>query len=213
VPGLAPALVRVVQRALSKDRTRRQASAAQLAEELRLACPEAGARTNLLSPARDDSRRQFPRAPYNTPVRVVTGRGAVDGRSHDVSEGGILFQAMTACRVGEEVLVRFGLPMDGKVAACTARVCWVRGDENPDDSRPRVMGLAFVDAPADVRRSIARYVALMSTMSGTLSSDEATPGEDSTGHDSVSHRTLADTPIALANGANGYGVENGHVGR
>ncbi len=161
LPNVTPALTRVVQRAMAKDPAQRQASVAQLAEELRLACPEASTHRTALLESKDDGRRRFPRAPYNTPARLVTSRGAVDGLSQDVSEGGMLFQTFESCNVGDQVVVRFGLPMDGKIADCPARVTWVRGDGQL--GRARLVGLAFLDAPSEVRSSIGRYVALMAT--------------------------------------------------
>lgn len=161
-PTLSPALARVVQRAISHDREQRQATVAQLIEELRLACPEATGKTTFLRRQDDAARRRFARAPFSGPAHLVLAGGAIDGQVQDVSEGGMLFLALSACDVDQRGEIRFTLPIEGLVATCPVHVRWVRGAERVGDDRPRIMGLEFIDAPDELRRSIGRYVALMS---------------------------------------------------
>jgi serine/threonine protein kinase len=179
-PSVSPALARVVQRAISTDRNERQASASLLADELRLACPDAIGRTTLLESHAAESRRRFLRANYASPVRVIAADGTtIDGRSQDISESGMLFQGARVGAPGDVVVVRFSLPVEGKVASCRAHVRWVSGAGRP----LQVMGLEFADIATNVRASIARYVALMASRSW-IGVDR---GDDS-------HETVADSP-------------------
>jgi serine/threonine-protein kinase len=152
------------------------------------ACGAASARpTAILSPARGraesrptipvvapaaaqpsaETRRRFARAPYITPCRVVRPDGAtIDGRSEDVSEGGLLIvlSQREESRAGqdkdksgnEKVRVRFALPTSGLVATVMATVRWVR------DNRGRcALGVEFDDLPDEARKSISTYVTLV----------------------------------------------------
>jgi serine/threonine-protein kinase len=159
VPHVEPAVARVIMRAMAKDRSQRYASAAQLAEELRLAMPSAAGALQLLDPPRTEApRRRFARAPYITPVRLAGPRGPLDGRSEDVSEGGMLFVAKEPLARGELVHVRFALPIEGRVASAQARVQWVR---DAGGGATCAIGLEFVQIAPEVRSSIARFVLLM----------------------------------------------------
>mgnify|MGYP002077100585 FL=1 len=112
------------------------------------------------------SRRRFARAPYITPYRVVRhDGGTIDGRSEDISEGGLLIvlsQREESRAQGnkdaspEKVRVRFALPTSGLVATAVATVRWVR------DNRGRsALGIEFDDLPDEARDSIATYVKLV----------------------------------------------------
>jgi serine/threonine-protein kinase len=102
-------------------------------------------------------RRKFPRAPYITPVRVFRSDGTtVDGRSEDVSVGGLLVLIKHACHQEERVRVRFALPITGVVIQVSATARWMklaRGTE--------AMGLQFEDLPLEGHNLIERYVTLM----------------------------------------------------
>jgi len=123
------------------------------------------------------SRRRFARAPYITPCRVVRADGAtIDGRSEDISEGGLLIvlSQREESRAGgppagpagapagqekpqpERVRVRFALPTTGVIATVDATVRWMR------DTRGRsALGIEFVELPQDARASVATYVGLV----------------------------------------------------
>ncbi len=164
VPGVDPALAGIVQRAISKRSEERPADAAALGRELRAAIPAAvGRGTQLLEgPAQAQDVRKHPRAPYLTPLRVVTASGiTVDGRSEDISEGGILMLAPTALTAGEKVTVRFALPIEGHIASCQATVRWAKAARPDKQWGAWAIGLELVDAPSDVSVSIGRYVSLM----------------------------------------------------
>jgi len=201
-PQVEATLDAVITRALAKKREDRFATVGDLAQALKGACPEADGRTRLLAeqpPAQP--RRRFNRAPYRTPVRVLSRWGEVDGRCEDISEGGMLLLSDQACEPNEEVSVRFALPIEGRVAVCKARVQWVRA--RPD--RPyasQAIGLEFLDASSELRASLARYVALMTgelkEPAEPASPPRRAPAQSGqmpvAGHAKV---TTADSPVAL----------------
>jgi c-di-GMP-binding flagellar brake protein YcgR len=82
----------------------------------------------------------------------------MDGRTEDISEGGLLVLSRDGCSADQRVVVRFALPMEGKVVSVEAHVRWVR-------ATPALgicaMGLEFIDLAPAVRTSVATYVALM----------------------------------------------------
>jgi eukaryotic-like serine/threonine-protein kinase len=102
------------------------------------------------------TRRRFPRAPYVTPVRIVHGETVLDGRSEDVSVGGLLVLAPQAFEQAQLVKVRFALPMTGLVVEISATARWVKAA----GSRGAV-GLQFSSLPADAHAVIERYVTMM----------------------------------------------------
>ncbi len=106
-----------------------------------------------------EQRRRAVRANYATPVQIVLADGVhVDGRSEDLSEGGFLIILDTGTEITHDQVVRlrFALPMDGKVVACSAQVRWVRATHGR-----RAMGVQFVDPPAELGPQISRYIELM----------------------------------------------------
>lgn len=169
--GVPRALARVIERALAPRREDRQQTSDELARDLRESISDgrsAPPSSVLADPTRASSRgegpkRAVPRAPYMTPVRMVLASGAVlDGRSEDVSEGGMLVLANASFTSGEMMTVRFALPIEGHVVACTAEVRWVgvvRGNASAEGAR--AVGLAFIGAPEAIQVSLGRYVALM----------------------------------------------------
>jgi len=160
-PQVEATLEGVIGRALAKKRSDRFASVVELAAALRRACPSIDGITRLLDvPAPVAPRRRFNRAPYRTPISIKSSWGEVTGRSEDISEGGMLVLSDQACQQGEEVAVRFALPIEGRVAVCKARVQWVRARPNHPGTN-QAIGLELIEASSDVRASLARYVALM----------------------------------------------------
>ncbi len=171
------ALEAVARRALEVDLERRYTSAREFAN----ACIEsiAGQIAPLeLLEARDDRnereiptqaprapsvpldspqrRRQFVRAPYVTPVRVVLPNGTCDGRTEDISEGGVLVIAEADCASNEKVKVRLPLPATGRVVTLEAITRWVKTNR-----AQRALGLEFTNASDDVKKEIRAYAALM----------------------------------------------------
>jgi c-di-GMP-binding flagellar brake protein YcgR len=104
-----------------------------------------------------DQRRRFARAPYVTPVRILRSNDrAIDGRSEDVSVGGLLVVIGTPCAADEIVKVRFALPATGKIVELTARTKWVRNTRGTD-----AVGLEFTSVPPEVLSTIESYVTEM----------------------------------------------------
>lgn len=171
------ALEAVARKALEIDRERRFTSARELAEACLDAIASQVAPLELLE-ARDDRdmresptqaprapslpldspqrRRQFVRAPYVTPVRVILPNGTCDGRTEDISEGGVLVIAEAECGSNEKVKVRLPLPATGRVVTIEAIARWVKTNR-----AQRALGLEFTDASDDVKKEIRAYAALM----------------------------------------------------
>jgi len=164
-------LVLVVDRAIAKSRTARFSTVQELADAIQTALPDATRSTTLLGPPPvprpelrvEEQRRRAKRAPYNTPLQLVLAGSqsrSIDGRSEDISEGGILFLSHADCPTDQRVSARFALPMEGKVISVDAHVRWVRAAPGHAHGI-RAIGLEFVDLPPAVRASIAQYVGLM----------------------------------------------------
>jgi len=164
-PDVSPALERVVMRALSKAPGDRYPDMAALAEALRDAEKHFGQSDGDSATITVGSlpaipmvqRRRFERQAYVTLVRIVQEDGAVlDGRSEDISEGGMLAVTDRACTDGASASIRFALPLSGRIATVPSTLRWVRG------GRGRVAaGLQFEDLEAAHRNEIGQYVALM----------------------------------------------------
>ncbi len=102
------------------------------------------------------TRRRFPRAPYVTPVRIYHGETVLDGRSEDVSVGGLLVLAPQAFEQAQLVNVRFALPMTGRVIEIGATARWVKAA-----GVRGAVGLQFSALPADAHEVIDKYVTMM----------------------------------------------------
>ncbi|MEA2749485.1 MAG: hypothetical protein QOI41_3628 [Myxococcales bacterium] len=173
--GVPEWLVPVITKVLAKDATGFE-SAKDFAHALLEAVPRARERTQLLeaSPkARDAAaakppaatgpeQRRFARAPYRTPVRIeVPGLGTVDGRSEDISGGGLLVVSRGSIKGGTEVTVRFALPLDGRVVSESALVKWSRATRSDETSGLSAIGVEIPAASAEMLRQVERYVSLM----------------------------------------------------
>jgi serine/threonine protein kinase len=170
----------VVRKALEIDPDRRYATARELADaclaaiagqtavldllEVRMdqgdAIPAEAKAKRAESPTVADNvlrRRQFVRAPYVTPVRILLEGGrSIDGRTEDISEGGLLVVADGECASNEAVKVRLPLPTTGRVVTLDAVARWVKTNRNQ-----RALGLEFQGASEDVKKEIRAYAALM----------------------------------------------------
>jgi len=102
------------------------------------------------------TRRRFPRAPYVTPVRIYHGETVLEGRSEDVSVGGLLVLAPQAFEQEELVRVRFALPTTGQVIEIGATARWVKAARVTG-----AVGLQFTSLPPDAHEVIDRYVTMM----------------------------------------------------
>jgi eukaryotic-like serine/threonine-protein kinase len=115
-----------------------------------------GARALPVPPPLPATRRRFPRAPYVTPVRILHGETVLDGRSEDVSVGGLLVLAPQAFEQAALVKVRFALPMTGQVIEIDATARWVKAARVTG-----AVGLQFAALPASAHEVIERYVTMM----------------------------------------------------
>ncbi len=169
---LDPAIGDVLRRALAKKREERFASGAEMSQAIRSAFPEVSGRTRLIHPSTPPlgvdadpngvgQRRKARRAPYSTPVRVTLPENIIDGRSEDISEGGILVIAAKLAVSDGPVNVRLAMPMEGRVVSCDARIRWSRCARVDGTDGPHAMGFEFIDPPPALVTSIARYVGLM----------------------------------------------------
>jgi uncharacterized protein (TIGR02266 family) len=105
--------------------------------------------------------RRASRALYRTPVRVeMAGIGAMDGRSEDISEGGMFVVTRGKVADGAEVTVRFALPLDGREVAEIGVVRWSRA-ARPTEGEPRAIGVEFTSLGEESAKQIARYVLSM----------------------------------------------------
>jgi serine/threonine-protein kinase len=102
------------------------------------------------------TRRRFPRAPYVTPVRIMHGAAVLEGRSEDVSVGGLLVLAPQAFEQAALVKVRFALPMTGQVLELDATARWVKAARATG-----AVGLQFASLPTEAHEVIERYVTMM----------------------------------------------------
>ena len=91
-----------------------------------------------------------------TPVRIVHGSSVLDGRSEDISVGGLLVLAPQAFEQAELVTVRFSLPITGKVVEINATARWVKAARATG-----AVGLQFGSLPADAHAVIEKYVTMM----------------------------------------------------
>lgn len=172
--GISEAIAPVIVRALA-PRATAFSSAKALAQAFLDAVPRAKERTQLLDasprargasgrpPAPSGSeQRRFGRAPYRTPVRIeVPGIGSIDGRSEDVSGGGLLVVSRGGLKAGTEVTVRFALPLDGRVVSESAVIKWSRAARSDESSGLCAIGVEIHAASAETLRQVERYVTLM----------------------------------------------------
>ncbi len=118
--------------------------------------PPGPARPLPVPPPLPATRRRFPRAPYVTPVRISHGQEVLEGRSEDVSVGGLLVLAPQAFEQAELVTVRFALPTTGQVIEIAATARWVKAARATG-----AVGLQFSSLPTDAHDVIERYVTMM----------------------------------------------------
>ncbi|MCC6214758.1 MAG: protein kinase [Polyangiaceae bacterium] len=100
------------------------------------------------------SRRQHARAPYVTPARVVASGGARDGRTEEVSEGGLLFVGAEGYASGTAARLRFALPVSGRIIEVDATARWTRTARSGTSTGFEFSGLSD-DARADLRHYVA----------------------------------------------------------
>lgn len=155
-PGIPPTLAAAIERALARSAADRFADMSSFAQALGAVDPPPARRD---APTVSSQRRAYPRAAYGTPVRLVrTGAEPVDGRSEDISEGGLLLLVERPITAGEVVQVRFASPVAGTIVTLPALVRWVR----PSRVGKAAVGCSFTEVAPPLRREIAYYVQWMS---------------------------------------------------
>ncbi|HEY0464843.1 MAG TPA: serine/threonine-protein kinase [Polyangiaceae bacterium] len=108
-------------------------------------------------PEQHATRRRFARAPYVTPIRILCGNGtSLEGRSEDISVGGLLVLAPQAFGQEERVSVRFALPITGKLLEVPAIARWVKKARGTG-----AIGLEFAALAPDQLAVIENYVTAM----------------------------------------------------
>ena len=108
-------------------------------------------------PEQASTRRRFARAPYVTPARIFRANGStLDGRSEDISVGGLLVLAPQAFGQEERVTVRFALPITGKLLEVPATARWVKMARGTG-----AVGLEFSALAPDQLAVIENYVTAM----------------------------------------------------
>jgi serine/threonine protein kinase len=166
----------VVERAIARKPEDRFATAMEMGRALHAAIPSPRTRTLFLGappvpkfgpppaprPDPQEQRRRARRAAYATPVQIAFANGStIDGRSEDISEGGLLVICRAPCAANVRASVRFAMPIEGKVVSVEVQVRWVRAARPSEPQGPRAIGLEFVLVTEPMRESIAKYVALM----------------------------------------------------
>jgi tRNA A-37 threonylcarbamoyl transferase component Bud32 len=170
--GVPVELAHVVRHAMAKDRADRFASMRELGVALEASVPSARVRrrtqffgppatTAPASPPPAEQRRKLVRAAYVTPVRLIIGDVTIDGRTEDISTGGVLVICRQACPTERHGTLRLALPTEGKVITIGVHVRWVRAARADDPEGPRALGVEFIDPPAEMTASVARYVGFM----------------------------------------------------
>jgi serine/threonine-protein kinase len=177
LPELDGPLAPILHRATATRRSERFPNMLEFARALHAAIPAERRATSLLGPppasrfassgpVGEDPRRKMPRAPYVTPVNLLLKGGAIDGRTEDISEGGLLVITRHPCEPGQRATIRFASPIEGKVVSCEVHLRWVRAARPEMAQGARAIGVEFIDPAAEVRASIARYVAAMGEATG-----------------------------------------------
>jgi len=108
------------------------------------------------APGTGAQNRRFVRAPFVTPVLLVTLDGVeTDGRCEEISEGGMLVVSSLALDGNAALEVRFATPVAGDMVNVQANVRW------STKGRGRcAMGLEFNGAPTSLRQVISEYAQL-----------------------------------------------------
>lgn len=150
----------VVDTALSRDASRRYRDARVMEHALGVAIEELTKKPTVAPPAEGASRRKFVRAPYITPVRVEHAGGVLDGRTEDLSMGGMMAMLPEPLPTGSVATVRFALPTTGAYVRAQAVVRWSRKQEARTRT-PCAVGLEFRDLEPAIRDAIDQFVRIV----------------------------------------------------
>jgi uncharacterized protein (TIGR02266 family) len=107
-------------------------------------------------------RRASPRIDLEIEVTLESDSNFYTGLTQDISTGGLFVSTHKLRKIGEHVVVKFGLPgVDGRIVVeCEVR--WVREPDplqghRPSDHAPG-MGLKFLDLSPESRRIIVSFL-------------------------------------------------------
>jgi serine/threonine protein kinase len=104
-------------------------------------------------------KRHFVRAPYVTPVVLVThDGGTIDSRSEEISQEGMLVLSPVHLELGAPLAVRFATPITGEMIEIHASVRWTR-----DGRGKTATGLEFTRVPPILRRVVEDYIASLAS--------------------------------------------------
>ena len=114
-------------------------------------------RESNVRPSPTSHRRQFVRAPYVTPVRILSATGSeIHARSEEISEEGMLVLTPLALPLGSPLRIQFATPVTGEMILIDGTVRWIR------EARGRsAMGIEFASVPQVLRRVISDYIAML----------------------------------------------------
>jgi serine/threonine protein kinase len=114
-------------------------------------------RESNVRPSPTSHRRQFVRAPYVTPVRILSATGSeIHARSEEISEEGMLVLTPLALPLGSPLRIQFASPVTGEMILIEGTVRWIR------EARGRsAMGIEFASVPQVLRRVISDYIAML----------------------------------------------------
>jgi serine/threonine protein kinase len=116
-----------------------------------------GDRASKVHPSPASHRRQHVRAPYVTPVRLLSATGSeIHARSEEISEEGMLVLTPLSFPLGAPLRLQFASPVTGEMIQMDGSVRWTR------EARGRsAMGVEFVNPPPVLRRVVADYIAML----------------------------------------------------
>ncbi len=118
------------------------------------ASPRSRRTAGIATSARVDQRR-WVRVPYRTPVRVeIPGAGSIEGRTEDLSRGGMLIVSRLGVPVGASVTVRFALPLDGRPVAEPGVVKWSGAAASIGELQTRALGIELAAVSRETLRQI-----------------------------------------------------------
>lgn len=156
-------IVTVVETALARDAGMRYRDARVMEHALGVAIDELTKKPTAEIPTPQQQgvqRRRFMRAPYITPVRIEHADGALDGRTEDLSMGGVMVMLPDTMPNGSEVTVRFALPTTGAYVRAHAIVRWSR-KQGQNTKTPCAVGLEFKNIEPTVRDAIDQFVRIV----------------------------------------------------
>jgi serine/threonine-protein kinase len=158
--GIAPAQSRLLEASNEDEPVRFEAEEgtepAHAIKLVRKKAPKAEGSGPTLPQSPPSHRRQFVRAPYVTPVRIMTPGGSeLDARSEEISEEGMLVLSPLAFPLGAALRVQFATPVTGEMIDLGATVRWTR------EGRGRsALGIEFTEVPPLLRGIVSQYISL-----------------------------------------------------